>query len=70
MKHFFESYILVQQDIISSDEATSKFLSLPGIEELRPELEKEFYSENSGSLLKWNRLCEVLENRAGKNVKN
>lgn len=68
MKHFFESYVLVQQDIITSNEATAKFLSLPGIEGLRSELEEEFYSETCGSLLKWNKLCEVLDKRAAKNV--
>lgn len=31
MKHFFESYVLVQQDIFNSPEAIEKFLSLPGI---------------------------------------
>ena len=68
MRHFFESYILVQQDIITSKNAVGKFLLLPGIAELRQELESEFYSEISGSSLKWNKLVEVLEKRAVNNV--
>lgn len=68
MKHFFESYILVQQDIITSNEAVSKFLSLPGINEIRSELEYDFYSEANGSSLKWAKLCEVLEDRNAKQV--
>lgn len=68
MKHFFESYILVQQDIITSNEAVSKFLSLPGISELKPELEKDFYSESIGSSHKWIRLSDVLEKHGLKKV--
>jgi hypothetical protein len=68
MKHFFESYILVQQDIISSNEAVCNFLSLPGINELRSELEYDFYSETNGSSLKWAKLSEVLDNRSPKQV--
>jgi len=68
MKHFFESYILVQQDIITSNEAVSKFLSLPAINEIRSELEHDFYSETNGSSLKWAKLSEVLEKRSAKQV--
>ena len=68
MRHFFESYVLVQQDIISSKEAASKFLSLPGISDLKNELESDFYSETIGSSHKWLRLSEVLEKRNPKYV--
>lgn len=68
MKHFFESYILVQQDIITSNEAVKNFLSLPGINDIRSELEHDFYSEANGSSLKWTKLSEVLEKRGSKLV--
>lgn len=68
MKHFFESYILVQQDIITSKEAVSKFLSLPGIAEIRSELEKYFCDEANGSSHKWIKLSEILEKRNSKQV--
>lgn len=68
MKHFFESYILVQQDIITSKEAVAKFLSLPGIVEISPELEKYFYDEANGSSHKWIKLSEILEKRSSKQV--
>lgn len=68
MKHFFESYILVQQDIITSKEATEKFLSLPGITEIRSELEKVFCSEISSASHKWIKLSEVLDKRNCKQV--
>ena len=68
MRHFFESYILVQQDIISSKEAAFKLLSLPGISELRSELEADFSSETVGSSDKWLRLSEVLEEKNPKQV--
>ena len=59
MKHFFESYVLIQQDIITSKEAAGKFLSLPGICEIRNELENDFFSD-CGPLMKWHKLSEVL----------
>ena len=68
MKHFFESYILVQQDILTSKEAITKFLSLPVIIDFCSELQDDFYSEESGSLFKWNKLSDVLESRAPKEV--
>lgn len=70
MKHFFESYILVQQDIITSKEAVAKFLSLPGIAEISSELEKIFYDEANGSSHKWIKLSEILEKRNYKQVYN
>ena len=59
MKHFFESYVLIQQDIVTSKEAANKFLSLPGISDFRHELENDFFSD-CGPLMKWHRLSEVL----------
>lgn len=59
MKHFFESYVLIQQDIITSKEAAIKFLSLPGICDIRSELENDFLSD-CGPLMKWHRVSEAL----------
>jgi hypothetical protein len=68
MRHFFESYILIQQDIISSNEAVSKFLSLPGIAEVKDILQQIFFDENAGSSFKWQKLEEALEQRLPKQV--
>lgn len=67
MKHFFESYVLIQQDIITSKEAVLKFLSLPGICDIRSELENDFLSD-CGPLMKWHRLSEVLGNYSANQV--
>lgn len=69
MKHFFESYVLIQQDIITSNEASEKFLSLPRIREFRSELEKYFLSDN-GPLFKWHKLAEVIGNHSSDQVYN
>ena len=68
MRHFFESYILIQQDILTSKISIEKFLSLPGIIDLSPELSTLFYDENTSSLVKWQFLAEVLETRMAKKV--
>lgn len=67
MKHFFESYILIQQDIITSKEAAKAFLSLPGICDYKSELENDF-SSDCGPLMKWHRLSEVLEKHSSNQV--
>lgn len=70
MRHFFESYVIIQQDIFTSKEAKSRFLSIPFISDFSSDILKLWASDDLDPLVQWHRLSDFLDEKAPKKVKN